>query len=381
MEKTNRNYSLDFLKILAAIGIVFHHFQATTGAQYDYFINFHGGWFNWGYLVELFFIISGYFMYRYIPVIQEGKVTLLDFWKKRALRLLPMAAISVIVFEIILLIHNTVHGSNLWGMEVSLWGTVIAALGVQEGWVFLNPVINNSIWYISVLLLCYILFYIVTALAVKIKCKPIYFYIAIILLGIGIGVYGIDWPFLNWQVARGYYAFFFGVIFGAYVARYKIRLREVIVSLITLTVVILAFVFYPQCAEDYTNYISTFLLFPSIIILFETKPVQKIFCHKIWETLSAISFEVYLWHLPMMLLMYLLMKALNWQPNFANLASMIIFMLATWVVATIMYFLLERPIAKFISQGGSRKKKKIKASQNFQDPQDPKNSQKGEITE
>ena len=108
MEKTNRNYSLDFLKIIGATGIVFHHFQATTGARYNNFINFWGDWFNWGYLVEMFFILSGYFMYRYIFAIQEGKFTLSEWWKKRAVRLLPMSAISVVFFEIVLFIHNTI---------------------------------------------------------------------------------------------------------------------------------------------------------------------------------------------------------------------------------------------------------------------------------
>ena len=61
---------------------------------------------------KLFFILSGYFMFRYIPVIQEGNITLSEWWKKRAVRLLPMSAITVVVFEIILFINNTMFGTN-----------------------------------------------------------------------------------------------------------------------------------------------------------------------------------------------------------------------------------------------------------------------------
>lgn len=350
MEKTTRNYSFDFLKILAATGIVFHHFQATTRARYDNFINFSGTWFSWGYLVELFFILSGYFMFRYIPIIQEGSVTLSEWWKKRAVRLLPMSAITVVVFEIILFVNNTMFGSELWGMEVSIWGTVIAALGIQEGWVFHNPVINNSVWYISALMLCYILFYIVTLLSAKIKCKPMYFYIAIILLGLAGGVYGFDLPFLNWQISRGYYAFFFGLLLAAYISKYGVKVKEIVISFVSIILFTLLCIFFPQYAKVNTNYIVTFLVFPAIIILFETKVMRKIFCHKFWGTLSAISFEVYLWHLPLLLLMYFMMNLFSWDPDFSNLLFMLIFTLIVWVVATLMYFFAERPITKLLTR-------------------------------
>ena len=353
MEKAKRNYSLDFLKIIGATIIVFHHFQATTGAKYNYFVNFSGTWFNWGYIVELFFILSGYFMYKYIPKIKEGEVTLLEWWKKRAVRLLPMSAISVVAFELILLSGNTIFNIKFWGMDVSLWGTVIAALGVQEGWVFHNPIINHSIWYISALMLCYILFYIFTALSAKLKCKPIYFYIAIILFGIAGGVYGFDLPFWNWQICRGYYAFFFGLLLASYVNKYGIKAREVIISIVTLAFFMTVFILFPEYGDDHTNYMMTFLVFPAIVILFETKAMGKIFCHKIWGTLSAISFEVYLWHLPLLLLAYVIKGGLGWTPDYSNIWYMLGFTAITWGFATLMYFALERPIVNFIA----RKKK------------------------
>ena len=85
--------------------------------------------------------------------------------------------------------------------------------------------------------------------------------------------------------------------------------------------------------------------------------MHKIFRHKIWGTLSGISFEVYLWHLPLMLLMYLIMNVTGWNPPFENMASMYIFLGITWVFATIMYFGVERPITKLLTR------KKIKKTE------------------
>ena len=355
MEKVNRNYSLDFLKIVGTSVIVLHHFQATVGIKYNVPINFSGEWFNWGLFVELFFILSGYFMYRYIPKIQEGSITLSEWWKKRAVRLLPMSAITVVVFTLILFINNNLFGFvPIWGMQVSVWNTVIAALGIQEGWVFKNPIINNSIWYISALMFCYILFYIVTALSARIKCKPIYFYIAIILLGFGIGVYGLDKPFMNWQIARGYYAFFFGIVFAYYMDKFGVRRKEIIISVASIVFFTLLFVFYPEYGSVNTNYIVTFLVFPAWIILFETKAMHKVFRHKIWETISGISFEVYLWHLPLMLFMYLVINITGLQPPFENIVIMYIFLAATWAFATVMYFGVERPITRRLTKNKNK---------------------------
>ena len=57
--RIERNDGLDIIKVIATIIIVFHHYQQVTGVIFDG-INFYGGKFPFGYVVELFFIISGY---------------------------------------------------------------------------------------------------------------------------------------------------------------------------------------------------------------------------------------------------------------------------------------------------------------------------------
>ena len=195
-----------------------------------------------------------------------------------------------------------------------------------------------------------------TVLSGRIKCNPLYFYIAMVLLGIGVGVYGGNWPFLNWQVARGYYSFFFGLLLATYVNKYGINKRAIGLSITSVLFFFLVFAFYRQYSQPYTNYMVTFLLFPALIILLETNVSRKIFRHKIWSTVSSISFEVFVWHIPLLLFAYFVMNLLKITPDFVNksegtyIAMMLGFLLITWVVGTLLYFFVERPITKRLTQ-------------------------------
>jgi len=92
-----RNNSLDFLKIIATILIVFHHYQQALNVEFTQ-INFFGGKFYFGYLVELFFLISGFLMFNYIEKIKQG-LNFESFFINRVKRFLPLVAIAAILYE------------------------------------------------------------------------------------------------------------------------------------------------------------------------------------------------------------------------------------------------------------------------------------------
>ena len=166
---SERSYPLDFLKILATIIIVFHHFQQTTGITYEGTVNFYYGKFYFGYVVELFFVLSGFFMLRYIKKIQNG-LSFQEFYLKRAFRLLPLVACSAIVYEVLLEVYHFLYRTSWFDVEVTLFGVLTTSLGIQSGWAFSNPSVNNPVWYISVLLLCYAVFYLLTRFHGKTPC-------------------------------------------------------------------------------------------------------------------------------------------------------------------------------------------------------------------
>lgn len=211
--ESNRNYSLDVIRIIATVLIIFHHYQQVFNVVYPSGVNYYFGRFYFGNMVELFFILSGYFMTPYIPRIQNG-MTFADFIKKRLIRLLPVIAIAATATEAVVL-FGTKHGSGYLaslGLHVSLWGWFIDSIGIQSGQVLNNPFVNNPTWYVSVLIWCYVVFFMITWVANKIKSNPLWGYIGMIFAGFAINTWQVNLPFASDGTARGYIAFGGGCI-------------------------------------------------------------------------------------------------------------------------------------------------------------------------
>ncbi len=68
--------NIDMIKFFASICIVFHHYQQLFNYSFSVkAMNFYGGFIQYGYFVELFFIISG-FLAAYTLKIEQKFVKL-----------------------------------------------------------------------------------------------------------------------------------------------------------------------------------------------------------------------------------------------------------------------------------------------------------------
>lgn len=347
---TSRSYGLDFLKVLATIAIVFHHYQQVFDVTFENHINFFGDWFYWGYMVELFFLLSGYFMYRYTERIRSGEITLSDWFYKRAIRLLPLTAVSAVVYEALFVVYYLLYDIHFSGIgKISAWGVVVTALGIQEGGVFVNPNINNPVWYISVLMICYVAFYLVTRLSAVMKCKPHYLYIAMMLLGVGIIETGLDIPFLNRLTGRGYRCFFYGLLLAQFVQSSGITRKEAVSCSLILAFFTAIMVVKPSIMTYDLENVLCFLMFPSTVLLLEFEPVKKRFS-SLWGKLGQISFNVYIWHVTVFLVLDLVCKLMNYQPNYHSVAAMYLVTGLTVLAGILSGCFLEKPLGEFVGR-------------------------------
>lgn len=344
-----RNYCLDFMKMIAATIILFCHFQQVTGARYENHIRFSGGSFDFSAVVDFFFLVSGFLSLKYIAIIQDGQPFHV-FYLRKARRLLPLVCISVATYEALALCYQSIYGTNLLDFPLDLFGTVLASLGLQAGWVFTGHFVNNPTWYCSVLLLCYAVFYIGTRLAQRWRVRPVYFYLLMILLGCGIVTYQIQLPFFNFYSSFGYYSFFTGVVLALALTRVRISKSLVAACVAVIAVVAVLLIRQHELVSADARYLMAFLVHPALLIIAQSPLAKRIFTHPCWGVLSQISFSVYIWHLPLLMGIYILMAVLRVDIDFSKPVSMYGFTLAAWLVGAVSYYCLEKPLDRLIGR-------------------------------
>ncbi len=281
----------------------------------------------------------------------------------KASRLLPMTFLATVILQINLCIYYLIYPGSKFGTwehvdtMVSLWRLICVSLGIESGWsvVFEAGLVT---WYISVLMLCYIVFYILTLVAKRMEISPVYMYIFMILLGIGINSYTINMPFLNAWSARGFYSFFYGLLFAKYKEKIEVYRWAKIGSI--LAVLFIIGIYFASCfvagvrkiitgGSSEEVYILTFVLYPSLMIILNFPLFQKVFQYKFWRILGESSFDVYIWHMPLLVLFYNIMKLGGVSVDVHTVSCMIGFTFSVWIIGIASYYMLERKIKIFLA--------------------------------
>lgn len=332
-----RKYALDFLRIPATVIIVMHHFQQDFEARFPGYINFCGGNFSFGYLVEFFFVLSGFLMLPAVKRIYSGEVGFGTFMFRKMRRLLPMTALCALAYDAVD-ITAWIQSGFSQPLRASLVMTVADILGIQGGWCFRDTVVNIPSWYVCVLLLCCVLLFLLVRLCKKIKCRIEYGLIAVILLGCGAFSFEFNLPFLNYASSRGYYAFFFGVLLALGMEKYSFHKPKYYI----LSGIVLLFSLFDILRGRGDGFLIAFFISPALILLFTSPAAERIFRSKIWQTLGNIQFHVYLWQAVIIDLVYVLGKVGLSMNALYSIKGMCAFVLFMELFGAASYFLLEK---------------------------------------
>lgn len=214
--KESRKILPDILRVVLTACVLFHHYQQLTGTFFYRGINFYGGKFYFGYIVEAFFLMSGFFMVPYVAKIRD-KMSFPAFFGKRLIRLLPSMIAATIFYDIALFFYvRLCNGSLRYPTNINVFGSIVTALGLGSWSITKDFEINPICWYVSVLLLCYILMYIFVFLS-KITKIPAGIMLAIPMIAGVVITHVTEFsviPFLSTRIARGYIHFFGGLLLG-----------------------------------------------------------------------------------------------------------------------------------------------------------------------
>lgn len=348
MKEKERNYGLDVLRIVAAVGIVLLHYQQyiLDGGMYfgSVWLDTYNGSFKFRFLVEIFFVLSGYLHYRQAKRIRGG-LRFPEYIKEKLIRILPMLGITVIVYEIFLcfLFQN---GMRFWSNPYypNLWGIVTAALGIADCWCFESGGVLMISWYLGGLLLCYTIYYFIIFISDRKKIHENHFFVGMVILGCALKVWANDIPFLNTANGRAYAAFFSGVLLAAILEKICLRTIHYIISAVAFFLTVACFIFFPGFTAMGQTCILHFIVAPAWIILSESPFMRKMLRWRGLGELGKWTYSLYLWHVPLILIV---LDVLDWNGlnlQFQQPVVFAAFLLLAFVWSALSYYLIERPI-------------------------------------
>lgn len=343
-------YGLDLIKVLASAFIVFHHFQQITGARFRG-VNFYGGRIPFERIVELFFLISGALIY-----ISDNKaINKYKFSKtfNRISRFYPITTLAFVIIYTAGEIQYHLFQTFPTSAEYHSVKCIITSITLtHRGFplISVERAINNPTWYLCVLIVCYLVYYLFLIIEkrfrIKVEVLSVVFLTTVIILD------KCNVPFVysgGVDSIRGFKMFFLGLIF-AYLSKFitsLIRLLLFNIGFIILGLINIALINSNRLLVVIYILLALLLINELVIertIKYNLKKSKK----ELIKTLSDVSFDVYVLHIPIYACLNLIIQVFEIQVR-NSIVFMIIFITIVEVISYIVFRFVDKPTRKWIS--------------------------------
>jgi peptidoglycan/LPS O-acetylase OafA/YrhL len=323
-----RLYSLDALRGVAALAVVFWHWQhffydrATLSAAFRcedqpfypiFFVFYQGG----AFAVNLFFSLSGFiFFWLYAQAIREGSMSAGRFFLLRFSRLYPLhwVTLAVVVLGQAALFriqgHFFVYQHNdAYHFLLNL--PLLSSVGLEKGESF-----NSPTWSVSVEVVLYVVFFLL--------CRWFRPGVRVLLVLAVVGLFAV--PVLYWPLGHGLGSFFLGgCVYLVYLRVLRSRSRKTVTTVLaglavifwvtaasslylqvtTRQVLAALLLRVPSSVPLPSGIVATLVLFPLTILVLALVETERGTLGRRLSLLGDVSYSSYLWHFPLQLLFVL----------------------------------------------------------------------------
>ena len=316
-------------------------------------ILFHAGfeWFSGGFVgVDVFFVISGYLITTIIiSEMAEGKFSIVNFYERRARRILPALYFLLIVATIYALYTSPMYGRDIFQ---SIFATTVFAENILlyiESSNYFDVGVSQKLlfhtWSLGVEEQYYLFFPIFLILFWSSGKKNIVWVIAILAF---FSFILSEWGWRNYPIFNFYlsptraWELFAGSLVAFYLDK-KSQQSNQLKSFVGMILIASAIYFYDETTPFPSIYTLVPVIGAALIIIFADSKtlVAKVLSSKYLVGIGLISFSAYLWHQPIFVFYeremedYLnLYFDIDWRP------ILILFILS---ISTFSYFVIEKP--------------------------------------
>ena len=218
---------------------------------------------------------------------------------------------------------------------------IVSSLGLQDGFGLNGYDQNTNMWFVSVLILCYCYHYLIAWISRRRKWNFQWVLVLLLFFFLGLQKLDIRMPFIYGFNIRGFVCYTLGLLVAVLVQKYRVNRPLAALCCAGAAMYVLFAVF----AHAYIDTTQAFILLfvPALVILAQTQSAGRIFKHGFWQKLSEISYNVYAWHLNVMLVLELAAPQIL---HSGKVRDMYLYALLSWLVGTVSHFLLEKPLCR-----------------------------------
>ena len=324
--ESNKKYNgiIDLIKFCAALIIVLHHYQLCTPLRFaDINFTVDDPFFCGANMVEMFFVISGFLSVKDIEKTHTDRNMFTTFGinrreidnylKDRFKKFVPWTLGSTILSTISKSIYIICTREVPFG-KIGLWNLIIGSIGLNAGLISSSYeyLPNETLWYISVLLICNIFCYFLIELIDKYQLPAYYVGVIMCMIGLSIKYFSINIPILNSITMRGFISFGMGIItksFLNFINMKKGKKVAIGISIIFIGIVIMYYYFHSLFNKGQISQIFQEVILGESQLLWGCMFAPLIvfvvgYWNKFGDGLHVLkilgrgSFYLYIWHLP-----------------------------------------------------------------------------------
>ena len=373
--KTKRLYSIDALRGVGALAIIFWHWQ--------HFFAVRGTWqavwsremeplypvfrplYDFGWVaVDVFFAVSGFvFFWLYLEPVARREIGAGKFALQRLSRLYPLYLLTLLI-AVAMQLEFYRESGNWFIFDANDWPHLIKSLLLVQQWLPPDELqsFNGPAWAVSIELLLYILFFVTVRLVVRGWKGAVVLALAGAVIfpfegQIGRGIMGFFWGgatyyAVNWLSAQPSARKIFPCIVAAALAAWAIAIADVYLGFLgalfgALPAPLAKFIL----ANEYPVLLMAFI-FIVVPLTLASLALHEELLGGAWSRLSFlgdISYSTYMIHFPMQLALALIALRVGLVPdNFMHWYVMLGFYVVLIGLGALSYFRFERPVQSLI---------------------------------